>query len=894
MKHSLLFLFLVFFSSAFHNGLKAQWIRANGPFSGVINVVAASGNTVAAHSNNIGLFLSSDEAKNWNALSNEQLSNWITSILIHGDRILLGESDAGLFISTNNGSSWGKYFSGLDTYTGIEALAENGTTIFAGGNMGLFQSMDDGSDWTKIEVDSPGSPVLSIAARDSLLILGTESGIYVSPDKGLTWRHSTNGLPEKATAKVAINGSILFAAINGYGIYISADSGLTWNGENNGLTSQPYFNSIISFDNIVLAATGSEGVFKWTNNASAWQSANKGLPEKIAVNSMASSGSNIYAGTYGLGVFLSTDGGSTWSKSNDGLSGFWISSTASRGDSIFIGTSYCGIYFAEASLMNWKFLNVPGFNQYYFGDIAFDSKNIYVAAGQDGILRSTDNGLSWETANNGIDRFSEGISAIHAHKDKMFAATYASPGFPGKLYYSTNNGSSWQKVAFETSDFPATVSMASNGSDIFAVAQGRVYLSTDDGKVWHLTNSGLEGKEVTRIKAKDNVAFIATLRDGAFRSTDKGSSWTSVTGELAGKQATSFAFWASSIVFAGTYGNGVYVSTDNGLSWQQAGSNLPQKNIIWIEKNGEYLFAASETTLWRAAISEIAPLLLPSVPKLLSVENNSKNQPLSLIRLSWQKAENAEWYHLQLSKDSLFKDVALEDSAITLLTKDITELNEGRIYFWRLRAGNGVGVSPWSEVWNFTTVLNRPDSLSLSAMTKGIKITWKDNSSNETGFIIERMLSENFSALDTVKANAVTYLDSTAVQPDYYHYRIKSFNQFAVSSYSDTASIILTYTESARTGPTEYFLFQNYPNPFNPVTLIRYNLPLESSVRLAVYNPLGKILKEFVFKNQASGAHEISFDAKGIASGAYFYIFEARADDGTKEFRQIKKMIILK
>jgi photosystem II stability/assembly factor-like uncharacterized protein len=891
MKNSLLFLSLTVFFFLFHAGLKAQWTKVDGPYGGRINVVAASGNKVAAHSEDAGVFLSTDKAKNWTTLNSGQLSSWVTSILIRGDNILLIGTEEGLYISTNNGASWEKNLSGLGNFS-IQALAESGETIYAGSTKGLFQSTDNASSWTRVEVDSSENPVVSIAAKDSMLVIGTGAGIFVSLNKGVSWKRSTGGLPEKAAGKVVINGNSILAAINDNGIYISADSGSTWTQANSGLPSIHYFYDIISYGKLVLTALGSYGIFKWSEISSAWQAVNSGLPENVQVKSIAGSEGSFYAGTSCAGIFLSTDDGSHWLQSNNGLGGLSFTSMAARGDSIFVITQYCGIYFSEDGLIDWKILNIPDFEKNFINVMAFDSKNIYVNVGQDGILRSTDNGLSWEAVNNGILQFREGFSAILSHKNKMFAATYDAPGWKGALYYSTNAGNEWLKVTSEITDFSALNSMASNGSDIFAVSRGKVYLSTDDGSSWKEANNGLEGKEVLSVKANSDVAFASTISDGAFMSTDKGQSWTAVTGELKGKQVFSFALTGNSIVLAGTKGSGVYISSDNGLSWKQAGSNLPQEDMISLEKSRNYVFARNQNTLWRAAISELTPPL-PLVPKLLSVANNSKGQPLSLS-LKWEQAENAGWYNLQVSKDSLFKDIAFEDSAIILLSKDITDLSEGRIYYWRIRAGNGIGLSQWSEVWNFTTVLNRPDSLSLTAVTKGIKIAWKDNSANESGFVIERMHLEGFTVLDTVKANTVSYTDTTAVQSVYYHYRVKAFNQYTASDYSDTASIMLTYAERGSVRPVEYDLFQNYPNPFNPVTVIRYTLPAESTVRIAVYNALGRTLKEMIVKNQGAGLHEISFDAQNISSGVYFYILEARAIDGTKSFRQIKKMVIIK
>ena len=71
--------------------------------------------------------------------------------------------------------------------------------------------------------------------------------------------------------------------------------------------------------------------------------------------------------------------------------------------------------------------------------------------------------------------------------------------------------------------------------------------------------------------------------------------------------------------------------------------------------------------------------------------------------------------------------------------------------------------------------------------------------------------------------------------------------------------------------PLQYSLEQNYPNPFNPSTVIRYTVPGQQNVSLAVYNMLGQKVAQLVEGVQSAGVHEITFASKQLASGIYFY-----------------------
>jgi hypothetical protein len=76
--------------------------------------------------------------------------------------------------------------------------------------------------------------------------------------------------------------------------------------------------------------------------------------------------------------------------------------------------------------------------------------------------------------------------------------------------------------------------------------------------------------------------------------------------------------------------------------------------------------------------------------------------------------------------------------------------------------------------------------------------------------------------------------------------------------------------------PQTYALLQNYPNPFNPSTVIPFDLPKASQVRLEIYNGLGELVTMPV-KDQAfeAGHHSIVFSpvsvsGSSLSSGVYY------------------------
>ena len=71
--------------------------------------------------------------------------------------------------------------------------------------------------------------------------------------------------------------------------------------------------------------------------------------------------------------------------------------------------------------------------------------------------------------------------------------------------------------------------------------------------------------------------------------------------------------------------------------------------------------------------------------------------------------------------------------------------------------------------------------------------------------------------------------------------------------------------------PKAFILDQNYPNPFNPSTEIRYQILKNDLVQLKVYNVLGQEVATLVNEQQNAGTYTAHWDAKNVASGAYYY-----------------------
>jgi hypothetical protein len=132
----------------------------------------------------------------------------------------------------------------------------------------------------------------------------------------------------------------------------------------------------------------------------------------------------------------------------------------------------------------------------------------------------------------------------------------------------------------------------------------------------------------------------------------------------------------------------------------------------------------------------------------------------------------------------------------------------------------------------------------------------------------------------TTEPKAYSFVD-TKLETGSYIYRLKQIDQDGTYKYSEEVNVDVEV-------PIEYALEQNYPNPFNPSTTIKYSIPEDGFVKLAVYNMLGEQVATLVNAQQKSGKYEINFNASNLASGIYLYRLEAQ------NYVSIKKMILVK
>ncbi len=93
--------------------------------------------------------------------------------------------------------------------------------------------------------------------------------------------------------------------------------------------------------------------------------------------------------------------------------------------------------------------------------------------------------------------------------------------------------------------------------------------------------------------------------------------------------------------------------------------------------------------------------------------------------------------------------------------------------------------------------------------------------------------------------------------------------------------------------PALFAVSQNYPNPFNSRTAIQFSLTQSASVRIDIFNALGRRVTTLLDRQYPSGEHTVVWNGENsdggqVASGVYFYRLQAGSQVTSR------KMVLLK
>lgn len=487
------------------------------------------------------------------------------------DSIFLTDIFGRIWRSTDAGNSWNKQSLGASMQLRIENTASSIFFLdarhgFVVGDSGLSVRTTDGGDtWNSLALED----TLGVRFLNSIHFYDEKYGViagfnyfYVTSDGGTTW----------ISRPIASGQTVFFALMVsptrfiGFGptgsVYESDDFGATI--VNSAIPASEfhgYFRHAVWLPEIGAIAVGEQGTIcsyamekGWRMVTSCWTKDDGTLADsqsgKLLIVSAHWRSANVSS--------QSTDGGRLWTSATiPGQSFAGIHFYTSDSARIFHETNLSQSLMTTDGGRGWVTAGIaeppPYTRRWSSGWIHFSAEGTGYSGNEDGILRSTDHGKTWQYSD-----FTPSGDISSPFSNYAVRNWYLSGRF-----FSINS-----KVAFAT----VTVVDSQYGNPFAVKYRSLLVRTSDAGESWKLVNAPRQSWITSLFFIDQDHGFLGCTDGVLFRTTNGGLSWDSL--KLATSSVVSAIAMKGSFGVIGTGNVELFISTDGGASWLQDGPTL--------------------------------------------------------------------------------------------------------------------------------------------------------------------------------------------------------------------------------------------------------------------------------------------------------------------------------
>ena len=651
------------------------------------------------------------------------------------------------------------------------------------------------------------------------------------------------------------SGSSIYAGTEA-SVFLTINHGATWATASHGLTNKEVYALAQSGPNTIAAQYGT-GIYVSTNKGAQWTSV--AFPS-VYPTALAAEGATVIAGTSNDGVFYSTNMGQSWSPT--ALRNIHVEAVALRGSIFLAGTTGAGVnagglYRSTDAGLHWP----QSYPNHAKWALALEDSGGF-AANDLGILRTSNVAASWSPTTV-TDR---SVSSIVSGGRLVVA------GCDSGVYVSTDRGGVWKFSGVNAARSPVISAIIDGGNVLVGTASEGLFASSDSGVTWSGVNAGIP-VPVTNALIFQGTTLMSGSTVGVFRLTGDGSTWIRQSTGLSNPSVKSMAV-SDSFLFAGvgtglpsSSNGGVWRSSDSGSTWTRVGGATTPwclaahnstiacggwRDTVLVSEDNGITWSVRNVGI---AGGPVRAVLFKDTVLFAGLDGRGVYRSTDLGR-TWTNASGN-------LTNPFVRVLAVKGSALFAGT-------DGGGVFRSTNDGND-----WSPMNTGLLNLNTRSMISIgSRLFVG---------TSQGGLFLSTNIGDSWSSVNTGLPDA----DILTLAADATHLYAGGTNASGVwmRPLNEMTGNPAGVVEPDRTG---FLLGQNYPNPFNPVTTIRYGIPGRSHVTLTVFNMLGQLVSTLQSGYQNAGYHVVTFNAKNLPSGVYFYRMQAGS------YMETKRLVLLR
>jgi photosystem II stability/assembly factor-like uncharacterized protein len=475
----------------------------------------------------VNIYMSSINNNQWKSITNASsgyIDCFISDIVLKGDKIYV--------------SSEGSYWNGAWSGPAMQVTTDGGAT------------------WRTIKSGLTNTAITKICIHNNIiLITSSEGGMFKSNDEGESWQALEGGGIAEGfyVGDIKLYGNYVLTARGKSGVLRTSDYGDTWEKMNNGIEGILIYSLCIS-DNDIYAST-ELGFFKFIAESGEWIEYNDGLVATSIIDMLVDNGI-IYTSSWDFGLSKTTDGGNTWSKIPKSQFQKQVQKLAVDGNTIY-AEGNDSLFVSTNNGSTWK--NIKGNLETDYANLLYKTDKYLFACFHDGTYRTSDNGAIWDTLKYDSKKIINVADMIYDNGD-LFIVNYTLG-----VLKSTDDGTTWNQINYGITDIRL------HSIDLFgnrlcaAPYSGKVFLSEDRGENWALIKNSSSKYNVSSILLAENKIFIGTtytgspyIGDGVKLSLDNGLTWLDASSGLGNANTINNLVKLDDYIYAGTANNSVY------------------------------------------------------------------------------------------------------------------------------------------------------------------------------------------------------------------------------------------------------------------------------------------------------------------------------------------------